>query len=514
MLSLRPFISLFLALLWVPLTGCSDSVDHSPESKPNIVFILADDLGYGEVGAFGQEKIETPNIDSLAATGMRFTQHYSGSPVCAPSRCVLMTGKHSGHAYIRGNDEWGGRGDVWDFAKAVEDPNLEGQRPIPADTMTVAKLLRQAGYSTAAVGKWGLGAPLTEGIPNLQGFDLFFGYNCQRQAHTYFPRHLWKNSEKTWLSNDLVVPGTGLADGADPLDPSSYDKFSLEQYAPDLMLKEALGLLDQNKDSPFFLYFASPLPHVPLQAPATLVEKYVKKFGDEQPYLAEKGYFPSRHPHATYAAMVTYLDDQVGQIIERLKSLRVYDNTLVVFTSDNGPTYAGGADSEFFDSARPFRSGEGWGKGNLHEGGIRVPTAVTWPDRIQPGSESDLASVFYDWLPTLSEIAGVPAPKDTDGVSLVGELLGEAQTGHDFLYWEFPSYGGQQAVRWDKWKGIRKNIFEGNLEIELFDLATDPTEQHDVASENPHIVEQILAIMAREHVPSRIERFKFPQLGD
>jgi arylsulfatase len=482
--------------------------------KPNIVYILADDLGYNELGCYGQDKIETPNIDALAASGIRFTQHYSGSPVCAPSRCVLMTGKHTGHAYIRGNDEWGERGDTWNFAKAVEDPNLEGQRPLPVGTKTIGSLLQGVGYKTAIVGKWGLGAPLTNSIPTKMGFDFFYGYNCQRQAHTFYPKHLWKNEEKDWLENELVVPGTKLAEGADPNDPASYSKYRLNDYAPELMLDEALGFVRENKESPFFLYFASPIPHVPLQAPEKWVEYYQKKFGPEEPYLGNKGYFPDRTPRATYAAMVSYLDEQVGDIVSELKKLGLYENTLILFSSDNGPTYNGGSDSAYFDSASPFKSEYGWAKGFSTEGGIRVPMIASWEGTIKGGRTSQHVSAFWDVLPTLCELSGASVPSDVDGLSFVPTLLGEPQEPHEFLYWEFPAYEGQQAVRMGDWKALRKGIFKGNMDLELYNLKTDPREQFDVSKENPNVVAKIEAIMKTEREPAVLERFKIKQLGD
>lgn len=482
--------------------------------KPNIIYILADDLGYNELGCYGQDKIETPNIDALAASGIRFTQHYSGSPVCAPSRCMLLTGKHPGHAHIRGNDEWGERGDTWNFAMAVEDPNLEGQRPLPVGTKTIGTQLQEVGYKTAIVGKWGLGAPLTEGIPTKQGFDFFYGFNCQRQAHTFYPKHLWKNEEKDWLENELVVPGTKLAEGADPRDPASYEKYRLSEYAPELMLEEALGFVKENKDSPFFLYFASPIPHVPLQAPQKWVEYYKKKFGPEEPYIGDKGYFPNRTPRATYAAMVSYLDEQVGDIVSELKSLGLYENTLILFSSDNGPTYNGGSDSEYFESAEPFKSEYGWAKGFSTEGGIRVPMIASWEGTIRGGRTSQHVSAFWDVLPTLCELSGAPIPSDTDGLSFLPTLLGEVQKPHEFLYWEFPAYEGQQAIRMGDWKAHRKRIFKGNMDLELYNLKTDPREQFDVSHENPEVVAKIEAIMKREHEPAVLERFKIKELGD
>lgn len=493
--------------------GCKQV--NSNIEKPNIIYILADDLGYSELGCYGQEKIETPNIDALAKNGITFTQHYSGAPVCAPSRCVLLTGKHLGHAQIRGNDEWRERGDVWDFEKVVNDPNLEGQRPLKKGTKTIGRLLQKAGYKTGVVGKWGLGAPLTEGIPNRQGFDFFYGYNCQRQAHTYFPRHLWKDTTKVWLNNKLVVPGTKLVKGSDSLNVESYADYNLEEYAADLMQDEVIGFIKENKKNPFFMYYASPIPHAPLQAPKRWVDYYHKKFGDEAPYDGKQGYFPARYPRATYAAMISYLDEQVGEIIKTLKEEGIYENTLVIFTSDNGPTYNGGTDSPWFDSAKPFKSNYGMGKGFVQEGGIRVPMIASWPQRIKKDSKSDHIFAFYDVLPTLCQIAKTEIPEDIDGISFLPELLGEEeQVEHKFLYWEFPSYHGQQAVRMGKWKAIRRDIFKGNMEIELYDLNEDIQEQNNIASKHPDIIKQVEMLMRKEHTPAINDRFKIKELGD
>ena len=283
------FLTSVIALL---LTACAS------DPQPNILLILADDLGYGELSAYGQERFETPNIDLLADNGMKFTDHYAGSAVCAPSRCILLTGKHAGRAYIRGNHEWGERGPVWDMTKSVEDPNLEGQFPMKASEVTIAEKLQEAGYTTGMIGKWGLGGPLSESVPNTQGFDFFCGINCQRQAHTFYPHHLWLNGEKLLLDNKLVVPGTKLAEGADPYDPASYADYTLNEYAPDIMQREALKFIRESGDTPFFLYYATPIPHAAIQAPTEWVEKYHEIFGDEEPYLGNAGYFPHRWPHA------------------------------------------------------------------------------------------------------------------------------------------------------------------------------------------------------------------------
>lgn len=484
------------------------------ESKPNIIYILADDLGYGELGVYGQKKIQTPNIDALAKEGMLFTQHYAGAPVCAPSRYMLLTGKHAGHARIRGNDEWASRGDVWNYAKAVNDPNLEGQRPILNSTITLGEIMQKAGYTTGIVGKWGLGAPLTEGIPTKNGFNFFYGYNCQRQAHQLYPKHLWKNEEKIWLDNDIIAPGTPLDKDADTLDLASYKKYQQKDYAPVLMQKEVIQFITDHKDKPFFMYYATPLPHLPLQVPQKYVDKYVKIFGDEKPYTG-KAYFPNRYPHAAYAGMITYLDDQVGEIVAKLKELGIYDNTLIIFTSDNGPTYTGGVDAKYFDSAGPFENRYGRTKGFTYEGGIRVPMIASWPNKIKAGTKTGHISAFWDVLPTFCELVKEKEPEGIDGISFLTTLMQDKkQKEHEFLYWEFPSYQGQQAVRMGDWKGIRKNIFKGNMKIELYDLKNDLTESKDVADQHPDIVAQIEEIMKKEHTPAEIERFKIKQLGD
>jgi len=507
---LRKVVLIFLMITL--LIGCSSRKDHL--QKPNIIIFLADDLGYGEVGVYGQEKIQTPNIDALAENGMLFTQHYSGAPVCAPARCILLTGKHGGHAFIRGNDEWKERGDVWNYEAACSDPNLEGQVPIPENTITLGKLLKKAGYSTSIFGKWGLGAPGSEGTPNLQGFDYFYGYNCQRQAHNLYPPHLWENNKKDTLHNKLVIPHTRLDSLSDPYENSSYTDYHQQDYAPAKIHNKALQYLKGKKDKPFFMYYASPLPHLPLQAPKEIVNSYRQIFGEEEPYIGDRGYFPNRYPKSTYASMISYLDIQLGELILALKEEGIYDNTLIIFTSDNGPTYTGGVDFEFFESSKPFSNAYGRTKGFVYEGGIRVPFIASWPKHIGQGKVSDHVSAFYDIVPTISEIVGIESPLEIDGISFKSTLLGEEQKKHEFLYWEFPSYKGQQAVRLGKWKGIRQNIFEGNLAIELYDLENDPEEQFDLADQYPDLVKKIEEVMTQEHEPSQNKKFKFSQLGD
>ena len=498
-------------LILISSWGCT--LSEEKEVLPNIVFILADDLGYGETGAYGQEIIRTPNIDALARSGLKFTQHYAGSPVCAPSRYILLTGQHAGHAFIRGNDEWNERGDVWDFKAMLDDPTLEGQRPIPDSTVTIAELLKTKGYTTGLFGKWGLGAPQTKGVPTAQGFDTFYGYNCQRQAHSLYPTHLWHNDERVYLNNDFVAPHTSLDTASDPNDWESYRAFEQTDYAPAKIHESALDFIQSNAGQPFFLYYASPLPHLPLQVPNAERSKYRDLIRENEPYKGDRGYFPNQYPRAAYAAMISYLDQQVGELIQQLKDQGIYENTLIILTSDNGPTYTGGVDFDFFDSSLPFSNGYGRTKGFVYEGGIRVPMIASWSGKIQPGI-SDHISAFYDWLPTLCEVAGVPIPPSTDGISILPTLLGNSQSQHEFLYWEFPSYQGQQAVRMGDFKAIRQRMFEGNLEIELYNVTLDPLEQTDLADQFPEQVQRAIEIMEAEHKTAQIERFRFPVLGE
>lgn len=490
------------------LASCTDKENTK---KPNIIYILADDLGRAELGCFGQEKIETPNIDQLAQEGMCFTNHYSGQAVSAPSRCSLFTGLHMGHAYIRGNDECAERGDVWSHEAMLADSSLEGQCPVPANTIMIPRKLKEAGYTTACVGKWGLGYPGSASTPNKMGFDFFYGYNCQRQSHTYFPPFLYRNECREYLENKLLAPGTKIDEGANPRDEKSYAKYVQKQYAPDLMYKEILDFVDRSKDEPFALFWTTPVPHVPLQAPERWIKHYVEKFGDEEPYLGNKGYFPCRYPRATYAAMVSYWDEQIGGLVQKLKELGIYENTVIIFTSDNGPTFNGGSDSPFFDSAKPFKSELGWGKASLREGGIRVPMIASWPGHIPAGSESDLLSAFWDMMPTMCELAGVEPPT-TDGISMVPEMLGQTanQKKHEYLYWEYPEAGGQKAVRMGNWKAFVRNIHKGGRKVELYDLSDYPYEQNDVAEQHPEIVEKVLKIFRTEHVDSDIKKFEMP----
>lgn len=495
-------------LMGVACTGTLFSCVSEEAVKPNVIYILMDDLGYGDLGCYGQERIETPNIDRLRENGMRFTQHYSGSPVSAPSRCVLMTGLHSGHSQVRGNDEMRSRGAVSNYDSMYVHPYLEGQYPLKAQTMTIGRLMQQAGYTTGCFGKWGLGYPDSDGVPGKQGFDSFYGFNCQRQSHTHYPPFLWKNDKRVYLKNKVQDPHRTPVTG-DPRDEANYQKYTQQEYAHDLIFDELLSFVEENKEKPFFAMWTTPLPHVSLQAPKRWVDYYVKKFGDEEPYTGQMDYLPCRYPHATYAAMVSYFDEQVGKLIEKLKEEGLYENTLVIFTSDNGPTFNGGTDSPWFNSGGLFKSEYGWGKCFVHEGGIRVPAIASWPGKIKAGSESDLICGFQDMMPTLAELASVPCP-ETDGISILPTLLGEddRQQQHEYLYWEYPEMDGQKAVRWGRWKGIITGIREGNTTMQLFDLETDIQELHDVSADHPDVVERLRAFMDEAHTKPENPRFQ------
>ncbi|MCU0703536.1 MAG: arylsulfatase [Fimbriiglobus sp.] len=435
-------------------------------APPNIVLIVADDLGSAELGCYGQKLIKTPHLDELAAGGMKFTQFYSGQAVCAPSRCTLMTGKHTGHAAVRDNRE---------------APNkAEGQLPMPAGEVTVATLLKRHGYATGAMGKWGLGMFGTTGDPLKHGFDLFYGYNCQRHAHTHYPTYLYRNAERFELKGNDGAKG--------------------DSFTQDLFEKEALDFITTNKAKPFFLFLPFTVPHVAVQVPDDSLKEYEGKLGDDPAYDGKKGYRVHPAPHAGYAAMVTRMDRSVGRIVAKLKELKLDDNTLILFTSDNGPTHnVGGADSTFFKSAGDLRGL----KGSLYEGGIRVPLVAYWPGKIKAGTTCDTPFAFWDVLPTLCEVTGADTPKGLDGLSFLPTLLGKGgQKTHDFLYWEFPGYGGQQAVREGDWKAVRQKLGQKKIVTELYDLKTDPNETTDVAAKHPDVVKQLEKRMVEQHVPN------------
>jgi arylsulfatase A len=481
-------------MMILALVGAVAGQSHAAEKPPNIVFILADDLGFGDLGCYGQKKIRTPNIDRLAGEGMRLTTHYSGSNVCAPSRCVLMTGKHPGHGTIRENQQ----------AKGY----TEGQEPVPAATLQLPLLLKKQGYMLGGFGKWGLGPVGSTGDPLKQGFDRWFGYNCQAVAHNYYPTHLWDNDKQIKLDNPAFAAHQKLPADADPRDPASYSGFTGKDYAPDLIGEQARAFVRANKDRPFFLYYPTTVPHLALQVPKDSLEEYAGTF-PETPYIGDRGYLPQRQPRAAYAAMITRMDRDVGRLLALIKELNLEERTIVVFTSDNGPLYDqyGGTDTDFFDSAAGLRGR----KGSYYEGGFREPCLVRWQGRIAAGSTSDRVTGFEDWLPTLLELSGArdQTPGDIDGLSFAPTLLGGKQEPRPFLYRESPGYGGQQCVRVGDWKALRRNLNPGPKaldqkpgEIELYDLASDPGEKNDVASKNPEVVARLRAIMERQHVKS------------
>ena len=424
--------------------------------KPNIIFILTDDLGYGDLGCYGQDVITTPCVDRMAAEGIRFTQCYAGSTVCAPSRCCLMTGMHTGHAHVRGNQ----------------------RVPLRPEDRTVAEMLKGAGYTTGLIGKWGLGEPGTTGIPNRKGFDYFFGYLNQGNAHNYYPEYLWRNETQMPLEGNVVDP--------------DHPRVSLErtQYTHDLFAEDALRFVGEHRDEPFFLYLALTTPHANNERGRALGDGM--EVPDYGPY-ADRDW---PNPQKGHAAMVSRMDRDVGRLLDRLKELGLDDDTIVFFTSDNGPHKEGGADPAFFQSSGPLR---GY-KRDLYEGGIRVPAIVRWPGVTPAGSENDHVWAFWDFLPTAADLAGAPVPAGIDGISIHPTLTGRPQENHPFLYWEFhEGQGSKQAVRMGQWKGVR---LDPKQPLELYDLNADLGEQTDVAAEHPYIVRTMREYLAGARVES------------
>lgn len=465
---MKPTALLLPALLASPLLS---------QEAPNVILVLADDLGYGELGSYGQEHIETPNLDRLAAEGMRFTQHYSGAPVCAPSRYVLMTGRNSGHATIRNNLK----------------VQSEGQTPIPSGELTLGELLKGAGYATGVFGKWGLGFPGSEGDPLAQGFDRFFGYNCQVHAHNFYPRYLWSDDETVDLEgNDRGLTGA--------------------QYSHDVIEAELLDFIRANKDRPFFCYVPSTIPHLALQVPESTLAQYRGRW-EETPYEG-RSYLPHPTPRAAYAAMITHLDASVGRIMELLQELELEERTLVLFTSDNGATHLNPqVDVEFFKSSGALRGL----KGSVYEGGVRVPLIARWKGQVPAGATSSHLSAFEDYMPTLAAVAGVELSTGTDGISFLPTLLGdpEAQEQHEYLFWDFPGYGGQIAVRRGRWKAVRRGLKKNaDAPLELYDLENDPGEGTDVAVDHPDIALEMARIMIEARTTPAEEKFRFGTYGD
>ncbi len=438
--------------VWSSMPGCASTNHTRVRRKPNLIFLFADDLGYGDLGCYGQKEIKTPNLDRMAAEGMRFTQHYAGSTVCAPSRCVLMTGLHTGHCIVRGN----------------------GLVPLRPEDVTAAELLKGAGYATGLCGKWGLGEEGTTGIPNRQGFDHFFGYLNQVHAHNYYPEFLWRNEERVELENEVELAKTGYAQGVGGVATRKVE------YSHDLIAAEALQFIERNKDRPFYLFLSMTIPHANNEAGEAGME--VPDYGEY-----EKKDWPE--PQKGHAAMITRMDRDIGRVFALLKELGIDEDTLVIFSSDNGPHREGGNDPDFNDSNGPLRGI----KRDLYEGGIRVPMIARWPGRIEAGTESSHVSGFQDFLPTACEVAGVEAPADVDGMSYLPALVGGEQQEHEYLYWEFHERDAKQAIRTGRWKAIRTVNTDT---IELYDLENDLGETNDIAEEYPEAVAKVREYLA------------------
>lgn len=473
-------LTYLISIIILFLVSCQNPVREKTEAiQPNIVYILADDLGYGDLSCYGQKNFNTPNLDKMAAEGMMFTQHYAGTTVCAPSRSSLMTGEHTGHTPIRGNKGW--------------EP--EGQWPLPAESFTMAEMLKEAGYVTGAFGKWGLGFIDTEGDPNKQGFDEFYGYNCQSLAHNYFPGHLWDNHTK------IILEG------------NTGDNF--EDYAPELIHQRALQFIEKNKDKPFFLFYPNTIPHAELLLPEENLKEFRGKYLPEKIYkganpgdtnFREGPYGTQAESHAAFAAMVTLLDKQVGEVLAKLKELGLEKNTIVMFTSDNGPHLEGGADPDYFDSNGKLK---GY-KRDLYEGGIREPMIAWWPGKIEPASSSNHISAFWDVMPTVADLAGIEAPANIDGISFLPTLIKkENQKKHEYLYWEFHERGGRKALRKGDWKLVQYNVMKPEqTTTELYNLNDDIGEENNVAAEHPEIVSELVELMNSARIESEVFSFQ------
>jgi arylsulfatase A len=464
--------SIAFGVSWVTAVGVLLATGRpvaQPATRPNIVLIQADDLGYGDLTPYGQSRFDTPSLARLAREGVRFTQYYAGSTVCAPSRAALMTGMHSGHAWVRGNGG-SGRGDV----------------PLRAEDVTIAEVLQKAGYRTAIIGKWGLGGPGGSGDPNAQGFEQAFGFLTQQHAHRQFTDHLWRNGQR--VSTDLE-----------------------RDYANDLFTRESAAFIERDDRRPFFLYLNYTVPHAELRAPADALEPFKNKY-PETPFVNAKadatptgaipggpslGYRSQPVPHAAFAAMIARMDRDVGRLVDLVHARGLDRRTLILFFSDNGPHQEGGADPAFFKSSGGLRGI----KRDLYEGGIRVPMIARWPGTVPAGKVSDHVWAHWDIMPTLAELAGATAPSGIDGMSMGAALRGRAQPSHDFLYWEFHERGFQQAVRMGQWKAVR---LKKDAPLELYDLSADPAEEHDVASTRADIVAKIEAYLKTARTESEL----------
>lgn len=434
--------------------------------RPNVIYLLCDDMGYSDIEAYGQQMISTPNLTSLVNNGMSFTQFYASTAVSAPSRASLMTGQHTGHTKIRGNKEI----------------QPEGQEPLDPNVETLGNLFQQNGYVTGCFGKWGMGYPGSGGEANDMGFDVFYGYNCQRKAHSYYPQYLWNNKEKVQLGGN--------------------------SYSQDLIHQEALKFIRDNADKAFFGYFTYTIPHAELTQPQdSIVAMYDGKFYEPNQWYDDGDYGTALNPRTQFAAMITRLDTYVGQIIAELERLGIAEKTLFIFTSDNGPHNEGGADPTFFNTEERLRGL----KRALYEGGMRVPFIAYWPGTIEAGAISHIQAAGWDMMPTFVELLGEDTnwrDEAMDGLSILPTLTGKGtQQEHEFLYWEFHEENGRQAVRAGDWKLIRQNIKNGNPTHELYNIAEDPHEDNDLAASNPDKVEELKAIMDREHTHSDMFNF-------
>lgn len=443
----------FLLVLLPLLSVCQGAEAR----KPNIIYLMMDDAGFGDLSCYGQQHFTTPHIDRVAAEGMKFLNHYSGSTVCAPTRCVFMTGLHTGHSYVRGNREI----------------QPEGQAPLPADIVTIPRLLKKGGYTTGVFGKWGLGAPGSASDP-MEHFDRFYGYNCQRQAHTYYPNHLWSDREKVEL------------DG--------------KTYSHDLITEQIHRFIRDNRDEPFFAFLAVAIPHAAMHVPEEYVAPFRKKFPQFEDKIGKYRGPEVRNPIAAFAGMMTKMDEDVGDLVALLEELEIDDNTIILITSDNGPHREGGHDPDFFDSNGPLT---GY-KRDLTEGGIRTFLIARWPGQIEAGSINGHISAHWDMLPTFCDLAGVETPAGLDGISMVPTLTGEGeQEKHDYLYWEFYERGGKKAARWGDWKAVQLGLNkQDNPPIAIYDLSSDLGEETDLSSARPELVKRAQEIFKEAHTPS------------
>ena len=451
----------------VSINGCKTPTGRTGKNKrkPNIIYILADDLGYGDLGCYGQRKIKTPNLDKMAAGGMKFTQHYSGSTVCAPSRCALMTGKHTGHCTVRGNVD------------VLMKP----------DEITIAKALKQAGYATACMGKWGIGHPPPPEDPHNNGFDHFFGYLSMWHAHNFYPDFLWKDGKKVPLRNVVQHPEKHYKENQESLVGLASEKVD---YSHDLFSRAALEFIEE-QDGPFLLYVPYTIPHANNEA---------GQFGEHGMEVPDYGIYADKdwpEPEKGKAAMISRLDGDIGRILAKLTQRGIDEDTLVMFSSDNGPHKEGGVNPDFFDSNGPLKGT----KRDLYEGGIRVPTIARWLGMVKPGSTCDHISAFWDVLPTFAELAGAKEPEGIDGISFAPALLGKSQRKHEYLYWEFHEGSSKQAVRMGNFKAVRR---APSRPIELYNLKSDIGEDNNIADEHPDIVDKARELIDKSRTDADI----------